>query len=161
MSGWRVHLTDERLGLQVRVEALRWRVEILPGCPADVRQALAEGEPLEGAARNERDAWERGLIAYGRVQGWVLARRQPRQEHFFAAQRFDHHRDQDWLKLRIGIEAAVMAMDFGWHWVGAEILMKTRQASAESYGLFNEARTAAKTIVDHCATAMRRRRLPL
>lgn len=161
MSGWQVRLVDERMGLQVRVEALRWRVEVLPGCPPDVRQALAEGEPLEGEARNERDAMQRGLVAYGRVQGWVLARRQPRQEHLFAAERFDRARELDWLNLRIGLEAAVLAMDFGWVWVAGAILMWTRDRSANTYGLAASDHATARKLVDQVAAGMRGRRLPL
>lgn len=75
---------------------------------------------------------------------------------------FDHLRDQDWLELRVGLWAACLAYDRGWTWVAGTILAYTREASANRYGgLFEAAAGRARSLVDRCAVAMRRRRLPL
>lgn len=156
----RRNIVDEQLGLQLLVEPFRWRVTTRSDCPPDVRAALAEGEPWEGPAQDERDAYQRGLIALGMVRGWVLARRRGEQPHLFGALHVDRPRETVWQLMRATIEAVYLALERGWPWVAAAIVVRSRAKISETFGLLSSTETMARTLVAGTSAELRKRGLP-
>lgn len=145
--------TWEECGLQLEVQALRWRITVRSDCPADVRQALAAA-PSSGPASDLAEATERGLIALGRVEGWALARRHPEQFSLMLAQRTE---DLGQVATAF-LEAAYLALTAGWDTVAAALVSRGSDLLRRA-GLRPMALRAATELVDSTAAELRRRKL--
>ena len=145
--------TWEYMGLQLEVDALRWRITVRSDCVPDVRAALGEVAEIGGAAHDLNDATHRGLIALGRVAGWAQARRRPEQRSMLEAERVE-----DLGELAGGtVEAAWLAFEAGKPEVAAAIVARARERLRAARFLRPQGEKMARALADATAAELRRR----